>query len=149
MEVRLVAASELTEPLELLELALRDGEPVPRDFAGLVREEVERGSIEVLTAYLDGAASGVAVLAFRVSVSVGGRFASIEELYVKPEDRRRGVGRALLEAAEKRFASRDISYVEVQSVEEEAVAFYRASGYQPESEVRVLSRSVTLRETND
>lgn len=148
MEVRLVEGSGLTEPLKLLELAVRDGEPAPRDFAGLLREEVERGSTEVLTAHLEGSTSGVAVLAFRISVSAGGCFASIEELYVKPEDRRRGVGRALLEAAERRFASRDISYVEVQAVEEEAVEFYRASGYQPESGVRVLSRSVALRETD-
>lgn len=149
MEVRLVEGSGLTEPLKLLELAVRDGEPVPRDFAGLLREEVERGNIEVLTAHLKGSTSGVAVLAFRVSVSAGGCFASVEELYVKPEDRRRGVGHALLEAVERRCTSRNVSYVEVQAVEEEAIEFYRASGYQPESGVRVLSRSVALRETND
>ena len=149
MEVRLVEGSGLTEPLKLLELAVRDGEPVPRSFAGLLREEVERGNIEVLTAHLEGATSGVAVVAFRVSVSAGGCFASIEELYVKPENRRRGVGHALLEAVERRCTSRNVSYVEVQVVEEEAAEFYRASGYQPESGVRVLSRSVTLRETDD
>ena len=149
VEVRLVEVSGLTEPLKLLELAVRDGEPTPRDFAGLLRGEIERGSIEVLTAHLEGSTSGVAVVAFRISVSAGGCFASIEELYVKPEDRRRGVGHALLKVVERRCTSRSISYVEVQVVEEEAVEFYRASGYQPESGVRVLSRSVALRETGD
>lgn len=149
VEVRLVDGADLAEPLKLLELAVRDGEPVPQGFAGLLREEVERGSIEVLAAYLDGSTAGVAVLSFRVSVSAGGCFASVEELYVKPEERRQGVGRKLLEAVERRCASRGVSYVEVQSVEEEAVALYRSSGYQMEDEVRVLSCSVALRETGD
>ncbi len=149
VEVRLITEPDLREPLKLLELAVRDGEPVPEDFVGLFREAAERGSIELLAAYLAGAVAGVAVLAFRVSVSAGSCFASIEELYVKPEDRRRGIGQALLGAVETRCVSRGVSYVEVQAVEEAAVSFYRALGYEPESGVRILSRSVALREAGD
>lgn len=151
-EVRPVAGWNLAEPLKLLESSVRDGEPVPPDLAGMLRGEVERGSIEVLAAYIDDADDapvGVAVLAFRPSISAGGRFASIEELYVRPESRHRGVGRMLLEAVEKRCASRGVSYLEVQSIEEGAAAFYRAAGYEPESGVRVLFRSVALWEAGD
>lgn len=146
MEVGLVAGQDLAEPLRLLELAVRDGEPVTPDLAGMLREEVERGSIEVLSAHLHGATVGAAVVAFRPSISAGSCFASVEELYVKPEVRRRGVGRTLLDAVERRCISRRVSYVEVQVVEEDAATFYRASGYESETGVRILSRSVALRE---
>lgn len=151
-EVRPVAGWDLAEPLKLLESSVRDGEPVPPDFTGLLRREVERGSIEILAAYTNEAADapvGVAVLAFRPSVSAGGRFASIEELYVKPEVRHQGIGRMLLEAIERRCASKDVSYIEGQVVEEGAAAFYREAGYEPEPEVWVLSRSTAFRETHD
>lgn len=144
VEVRCVAGPDLDESLKLLEKFIRDGERAPPDFAGLFRKELEIGNIEVLTAYLGGSALGVAVLAFRPSVSVGGCFVSVEELYVEPEARRRGVGRALLDAVEERCVSRGVSYIEVQATEEDAVAFYRALGYEVESDVRVLSRSVSL-----
>lgn len=151
-EVRPVAGWDLAEPLKLLESSVRDGEPVPPDFTGLLRREVERGSIEILAAYTNEAADapvGVTVLAFRPSVSAGGRFASIEELYVKPEVRHQGIGRMLLKAVEMRCAFRGISYIEVQAIEEGVAAFYRVSGYEPESGVRVLSRSTAFRETHD
>lgn len=147
VEVRLTSGRSLTESLTLLEKSMRGGEPLPPGFAGLLGEEVERGNIVVLAAYLDGAVLGVAVLAFRPSISVAGRFASIEELYVEPKARRRGVGQALLEAVQEQCAVNGVSYVEVQSTDEDAVRFYRASGYDVESEVRTLSRSVALEES--
>ncbi len=148
VEVRRVGDRYLDEPLKLLEKFVRDGEPSPPDFVRHIRKELERENIEVLAAYLGGSVLGVAVLAFRPAISVGGRFASVEELYVEPEARSRGVGRALLKTIEERCASRDVSYVEVQTTEEDAVGFYRDSGYEVDSEVRVLSRSVELREAD-
>jgi ribosomal protein S18 acetylase RimI-like enzyme len=87
---------------------------------------------------------GVAVLAYRLSVSAAGLFASIEDLYVRPGARRRGVGRALLEAVKERCASRGVSYVEAQVEGEEAVSFYSALGYEEELGVRVFSRSYSI-----
>jgi GNAT superfamily N-acetyltransferase len=68
----------------------------------------------------------------------------VEDLYVVPGFRRRGAGRALLEAVGKRCAARGVSYVEAQVEGEEAMAFYEALGYDPETGVRVLSRSYVL-----
>lgn len=148
VEVRRVSGPYLNEPLKLLEKFVRDWEPSSPDFARLFRREVERGNIEMLAAYLGGSVLGVAVLAFRPAISIGGCFASVEELYVEPDSRNRGVGRALLKTIEERCASKNVSYIEVQTTEEDAVAFYRASGYEVDSEVWVLSRSVALRETD-
>ncbi len=138
-----VAPDELAEPLMLLAEFLRDGEPVPPPFAEQFRRAVEEGNPEVLAAWIEGRSVGVAVLAYGLSISSGGRFASVEYLYVKPDARRRGVGRVLLEAVEERCAGRGISYVEVQT-DDEAAPFYQAVGYEPEPDVRVLSRSYTL-----
>ena len=74
--------------------------------------------MEVLAARAEDQILGVVFLAYRLNVSAGGLFASIEDLYVRPEARRQGIGRALLRAADERCTERDISYVEVQ-VEEE------------------------------
>lgn len=134
---------ELVEPLAFLEEFLREGESVPSTFAGLLARAVERGDMEVLVARSEGRVVGVAMLAFRINISASGLFASIEDLYVRPEARRRGVGRALTEAVGERCRARGVSYVEVQT-DNVAAAFYETAGFEPEEGVRVLSRSYEL-----
>ena len=141
IEVSPIYGAELAEPVRLLEESLRDGEPVPDDFAEMLREAVEAGELEVLAARAEGHVVGVLLLAYRLSVSAAGLFASIEDLYVRPASRRRGVGRALLGSVEERCASRGVSYVEAQVEDEKAAAFYSALGYEEEPGVRVFSRS--------
>jgi GNAT superfamily N-acetyltransferase len=144
IEVAPAYGAELADPLRLLEESLRDGKPVPEDFARALREAVEAGDLEVLAARAEGRPVGVAVVSYRLGVSVAGLFASIEDLYVRPDARRQGAGRALLEAVEGRCASRGVSYVEAQVEDEGAAAFYAALGYEEEPGVRVLSRSYVL-----
>ena len=144
IEVAPAYGAELAGPLRLLEESLREGKPVPEDFARALREAVEAGDLEVLAARAEGRAVGVAVVSYRLGVSVAGLFASIEDLYVRPDARRQGAGRALLEAVEGRCASRGVSYVEAQVEDEGAAAFYAALGYEEECGVRVLSRSYVL-----
>ncbi len=143
-EVAPVPGTELSESLALLEEALRAGKPVPANFARKLRRAVEAGAVEVLAARVQDRVVGVVILAYRLGVSIGGLFASIEDLYVHPEARRRGVGRALLEMIGQRCAARGISYVEAQVEENEAEAFYAALGYEQEPGVRVLSKSLTI-----
>ena len=144
IEVSPVPVADLGEPLRLLEEWLRNGEPVPNAFAAELRRQVEAGDIEVLAACLEGRVLGVLVLAFRPNVSLGAPFASIEDLYVRPQARRRGVGRALLQAAHDRCTNRDVSYLEAQVEEDAAGDFYEASGYEPELGVRTFSRSLPI-----
>jgi GNAT superfamily N-acetyltransferase len=147
--VEVTLPTGLAEPLALLEEALRDGDPVPEDFADRLRKAVEAGDAEVLAARAEDQILGVALLAYRLSVSAGGLFASVEDLYVRPEARRRGVGRALLQAADERCEDHGISYVEAQVEEREAEQFYAALGYEPETGVRVLSRSLPIIDDQD
>jgi GNAT superfamily N-acetyltransferase len=147
--VEVTLPTGLAEPLALLEEALRDGDPVPEDFADRLRKAVEAGDVEVLAVRTEDQILGVALLAYRLSVSAGGLFASVEDLYVRPEARRRGVGRALLQAADERCEDHGISYVEAQVEEREAEQFYAALGYEPETSVRVLSRSLPIIDDQD
>lgn len=140
VEVLAAASDELSEPLSLLEEVLRNGETLPLPFVEQIAQAIERGDLELLAAWADGVPVGVTVLAFRPSFSLGALFASIEDLYVSTDARRRGAGRALLEAVAERCKERGVSYVEVQT-DNEAAPFYEALGYEPEDGVRVLSRS--------
>ena len=144
IEVSPVRGTELVEPVKLLRESLRSGEPVPDTFAKTLRGAVEAGELEVLVASAGGRMVGVAVLAYRLSISAAGLFASVEDLYVRPNERRKGVGGALLEAAGNRCTARGVSYVEAQVEDRGAAAFYAALGYEPEAEVRVFSRSYSL-----
>ncbi len=143
VEVALAGGEDLAAPLELLEECLRDAAPAPDAFVERLRTAVEAGTLEVLTARMGDRAVGVAVLAYRPSVSAGGLFASIEDLHVRSGARRRGIGRALLETVGARCAERGVSYVEVQT-DEEAASFYASLGYEPQTGVLVLSRSYAL-----
>jgi GNAT superfamily N-acetyltransferase len=142
--IEVTPASDLAEPLSLLAAALRDGESVPEVLAGKLRRSVQIGDIDVLAARIDGPILGVAVLAYRPNIPAGTLFASIEDLYVRPEARRQGVGTDLLTAAHELCAARKISYVEVQVEDEVAESFYASIGYEPEGSVRVLSRSLPI-----
>jgi GNAT superfamily N-acetyltransferase len=145
-QIEVTPATDLGEPLSLLEASLRDGEPVPEAFAEKMRESIETGDIDLLAARSEGQILGVAVLDYRPNIPAGALFASIEDLYVRPDARRQGVGTALLTAANERCAARRISYLEVQVEEETAEFFYKTLGYEQEAGVLVLSRSLALPE---
>ena len=145
IEVHSAAPEELAGPLSFLEESLRGGRPVPPPIAGQLERAVERGDLEVLAARTEPGQRlvGVAVLSFRPNVSAGASFASIEDLYVRTDARRQGVGQALLAAVEERCRARGISYMEAQT-DDEAAPFYAALGYAPEPDLRVFSRSRPL-----
>jgi len=78
VEVASVPATGLARPLALLDEALRDGDPVPEDFADRLRKAVEAGDVEVLSARAraENQMLGVVVLAYRLSVSASQRAGS-------------------------------------------------------------------------
>ena len=139
-----MSADGVHEPLQLLEGFLRNGEPVAHGFMDELRGAVKKGGLEILAARMGGELVGVLVLSVRLNVSIGGRFGSVEELYVLPGARRRGVGQALLKAAGKLCTDRGVSYVEVEVVDEGAEAFYGEVGFEVEADVRVMSFSYPM-----
>ncbi len=92
-----------------------------------------RPRFEALLAERAGAAVGMALYypAWRPSLAAPGLV--MEDLYVAPEARRGGVGRALFAALAARARARGCAYVEwtVEAGNETARAFYEATGARP------------------
>jgi GNAT superfamily N-acetyltransferase len=76
-------------------------------------------------------ALGIALLSFRPSVWYDGPVAMLDELYVRPEARRRGLGGALLHAMVELVTQRGGGAVEinVDSGDRDARRFYEAHGF--------------------
>ncbi len=94
-------------------------------LAGLL----ERGEATVLLA--GGGPDGVAVLRYRTSLWTGGPEAHLQELYVVPALRGRGIGRALLEEAmaqARRVGATGID-LNTGATDSEARALYESSGF--------------------
>jgi GNAT superfamily N-acetyltransferase len=88
---------------------------------------------EVLLAYLDGAAVGFAVFFNNFSTFLGRRGLYLEDLFVRPHARGRGVGRALLAAVANIAVARGCGRVEwsVLDWNSKAKDFYQGLGARP------------------
>ena len=106
-------------------------EPTPA--AALIAERaaplIESGEVTVLLAG-DGP-DGFAQLRFRPSLYTGALDAYLEELYVLPERRSHGLGRALLEAAMEHAKQRGAAHIDLGTSEDDvaARALYESAGF--------------------
>jgi GNAT superfamily N-acetyltransferase len=91
--------------------------------------DVRRGAF--LLAMEDATAIGIAYVSFAWSIEHGGQSARLEELYVVPAQRARGVGALLLRAALERATSAGCNVVdlEVQEGHERAGNLYARHGF--------------------
>lgn len=85
----------------------------------------------VLLASQRGEVQGYLILAFGFSIEYRGRDAIIDELYVRPEARRRGVARALLDELERASPAWGVHalHLEVEGDNTNAEQLYRRRGY--------------------
>lgn len=96
----------------------------------------------VLAARRHEQVAGVACVSFAWSLEHGGKSAWLEELYVIPELRGRGVGRALVRAALDRAREHDCAAVDLEVDREHArvEALYRCEGFAPLPRTRWVLR---------
>lgn len=94
----------------------------------------------VWLAQADGRAVGHAVLTVRHAMEFGGPLGIVDDLYVAPAWRRRGIARALLDALRGECRSRGCRawQVEVGAGNASAQALYRRLGFAPVSSERQL-----------
>jgi GNAT superfamily N-acetyltransferase len=111
-----------------------NGEGLSPEALACRMEEIGRLESALLGEW-DGAAAGVLVLRTAPTLSGTGDWAEITELYVRPPFRRRGIGRALVEAALACGLERGCRefhlLVDPQNVD--AQAFYAALGFELDS----------------
>ena len=106
-------------------------EPVPE--VGLLAERVarfiERG--EAIFLLVGDGPDGMAELRFRPSLMSGALDAYLEELYVAPARRGRGLGRALLEAAMEAARTQGATHMDLGTSEDDtaARALYESEGF--------------------
>jgi GNAT superfamily N-acetyltransferase len=102
-----------------------DADTIARRAAPLIE------SGEVIVLFAGGGPDGFAQLRFRPSLYTGALDAYLEELYVVPERRGRGLGRALLEAAMDHARAHGAARIELNTSETDvaARALYESTGF--------------------
>ena len=90
---------------------------------------IESGDVTVL--FVGDGPDGFAQLRFRISLYTGALDAYLEELYVVPERRGRGLGRALLEATMQHARERGARRIDLNTSEDDvaARALYQRLGF--------------------
>jgi GNAT superfamily N-acetyltransferase len=136
LEVRPARRRELAGLVRLLaaqfrehQIALPEAE-IARAAAGMFRYR-QRGRF--LVAVQAGKLYGVAALSFVWTLERGGRTAWLDELYVVPERRGRGIGTALLRAAIDSASAAGALAVdlEIDAGHQRAAGLYRRAGFMP------------------
>ena len=107
------------------------GEPTPdaETIAERAAPLIESGEVMVL--FGGKGPDGFAQLRFRPSLYTGALDAYLEELYVVPERRGQGLGRALLEAAMRHAKERGAAHIDLGTSEDDtaARALYESAGF--------------------
>jgi GNAT superfamily N-acetyltransferase len=136
MDVRRATPTDRDVTVALLLAQMRDHEiptPAPRLAAAFdhVVADAARGAI--LIAWEDQRAIGLAALSFAFPIELGERTAWLEELYVEPASRARGVGTALLRAALEIATNAGAVAVDLEIVtgHERAERLYARFGFKP------------------
>jgi len=120
-------------------------DPSDAELEGSLRQQLGREDTVVLVADCREEVVGFLILRLQVQAAhvfaEGQRRAHVEQLGVRQDARRSGHGRLLMQAAEAqaREWSVDGVILDVQSLNQEALRFYEALGYQPYS-ARVFRR---------
>jgi ribosomal protein S18 acetylase RimI-like enzyme len=135
-------AALLARMLHDFNLEFGDPSPGTQVLERRVLVFIEGGSMTYL---LGGAGpDGFAQISFRPSVWADGPVGYIEELYVVPELRRQGTGRALMEAIFEESHRRGAAGIEVVTGEDDlgARALYEKFGFENETEGKQNARSL-------
>ena len=136
IEIREALPIDETDLLRMMR-ALAEQEPGKIEFD----EDAVRGALRMFLAQPElgqtwlvcdrGSVVGYVVLTLGFSFEYRGRDAFIDELYIEPAYRRRGLGRLALQAAEKRATELGVNaiHLEVDHGNDPATELYRRIGY--------------------
>jgi GNAT superfamily N-acetyltransferase len=140
-----LAAADREAAIELLVRQLREHAiATPRAAIAAVVDGAladERRAL-VLVAREGGTAVGIAYVSFTWTLEHGGRSCWLEELYVAPERRERGIGAALLDAVLARARATGCAAIdlEVEAEHARAARLYARRGFTPHTRARWVRR---------
>ncbi|WP_374969585.1 GNAT family N-acetyltransferase [Terrabacter sp. BE26] len=105
--------------------------PTTPEFAGRFKALLGRGDVAVVLADDSGRDAGFALLTLRPTPYYDGALAQLEELYVVPSLRDRGVGTLILRMAIETVRSRGARemHINVDEIDEDARRFYERHGF--------------------
>jgi GNAT superfamily N-acetyltransferase len=140
--IRIVQAgpSDRSTVLDLVRRLLRELEDDPAEFRGIERPKMLRDLERIgdrFTVFLardaSGQAVGVTTVMEAFAIYAGGDYGIIDEMYVTPEHRSRGVGALLIEAVKDLGRLRDWLRIDVTAPPEgrwsRTVRFYEGQGF--------------------
>lgn len=139
--IHVAGTGDLAQIVQLLQGQFEEHE-IPSTNEGLAKavggmlEDPARG--DILLARLDGRPVGVAVLAYSWTLEHGGLSCWLDELYVEPALRSKGIGRALLHFAIEHLKGRGAAAIDLEVVEghERAANLYAREGFRRRDRVR-------------
>lgn len=139
--IHLAGTADLAEIVGLLKGQFEEHE-IPSTNEGLEKavggmlENPARG--EILLARVEGRAVGLAVLSYSWTLEHGGLSCWLDELYVEPALRSKGIGRALLRFAMEHLKARGAAAIDLEVVEghERAANLYVREGFRRRDRVR-------------
>jgi GNAT superfamily N-acetyltransferase len=129
---RLATPADARSVAELLDAFNREFDtPTPGVYAVAKRLEQLLAADRVFALVMGEPAVGVAVITLRPNVWYDGSVALLDELYIAPELRGRGLGSALLEATEGEVVRRggEVLEINVDGEDFDARRFYERHGY--------------------
>ena len=134
MNVRLATSADRDEVLRLARGLLIElgGNPAPAEDLGGVIAELLGGAGFAVIAEEDSVAKAACTASFQVSVRTAGRYCILQEMFVEPESRSTGVGKAVIDFALQHAVASGCQVVELGTPREgqRAIQFYERSGFE-------------------
>ena len=135
LNVRLATPADRDDVIRLANALLVElgGAPRPEEAAGPVVDELVSGKDAgfVVIAEEDGVAKAVCTASFQKAIRTAGRYAIIQEMYVEPDSRSSGAGRAVIDFALEHATASGCQVVELGTPRngERQIEFYERAGF--------------------
>ena len=135
LNVRLATPADRDEVLRLVNGLLTElgGTARPAEAAGPVFDELVSGGRVgfIVIAEEAGAAKAVCTASFVEAIRTVGRYAILQEMYVEPDSRSTGIGRAVIDFALAHAVSKGCQVVELGTprVGDRQIEFYERAGF--------------------
>ncbi len=135
LNVRLATVDDRDEVLRLARGLLIElgGSPAPaEELHGVYNSLVSDGAGFAVIAEADGRAVAACTASYATALRTAGRYCILQEMFVEPESRSSGVGRAVIEFALEHAAANGCEVVELGTPRhgDRQIEFYRRAGFE-------------------